>query len=138
LQLPASSSIHPVFHVSQLKKAVGPAVQVSQLPGEMVDIQVPEAILQRRLDSEGKSQVLVKWSAMPESLATWEDAIALRHNFPFAPAWGQAVSLPGGNVRMDAPKQGDKRARVPADVETRRGTRARKASVKVFGPDWRV
>jgi hypothetical protein len=64
LDLPASSSVHPVFHVSQLKKAVGSNIQVTPtIPSELTEFQVPEKILKRRLVSRGvKSviQVLVK------------------------------------------------------------------------------
>lgn len=99
LQLPSSSAIHPVFHVSQLKKMVGEAPVTSVLPDDSVQMQVPEKILQRRLRSRGLRtipQVLVKWSSLPASLATWEDQEALQQQFPFAPAWGQAGSQEEG------------------------------------------
>jgi hypothetical protein len=89
LDLPASSRIHPVIHVSQLKKMLGPQTEV------------PFRILQHRLVRKGSSsvsQVLVHWSGTSEMLATWEDAEALRQHFPMAPGWGQAVLQEGGIV----------------------------------------
>jgi hypothetical protein len=90
LDLPASSSIHPVFHVLQLKKAVGASVQVSQtLPPDLPQLQVPVKVLDRRLVTKGVHsvhQVLVKLSSSPESLATWEDCEALKQKFSDAPA----------------------------------------------------
>jgi hypothetical protein len=76
LKLPLTSSIHLVFHVSQLKKAVGSHTFV---------FQVPERVMQRKLVSCGLRtivQALIKWSSWPESLATWEDMEALRSRFP--------------------------------------------------------
>ena len=74
LQLPASSAVHPTFHVSQLKKAVLPGTDVSSLfPSDIELPRVPLAILQRRLPPEGASyeeQVLVQWSGWPKSMAT--------------------------------------------------------------------
>jgi hypothetical protein len=43
-------------------------------------------------------QVLIKWSSLPTDHATWQDYEVLKHRFPFAPAWGQAVSPEGGTV----------------------------------------
>lgn len=61
LDLPPTSSIHPVFHVSQLKKALLPSVSVAQLPNSLSDYQV---VLRRRLSSEGSPQILAKWSGL--------------------------------------------------------------------------
>lgn len=96
LELPSTSTIHPVFHVSQLKRIVPSDVTLAQLPNSLTGIQIPEAILQRRLGVDGRLQVLIKWSGMSSSLATWEDFVALQQSFPGAPAWGQAGFLPGG------------------------------------------
>lgn len=49
LLLPKTSSIHPVFHVSQIKLAVGFQTQVSkELPDTTNPFQYPVQILQRR------------------------------------------------------------------------------------------
>jgi hypothetical protein len=102
LELPEANKIHPVIHVSQLKKVLGPHIQVQHdIPNADPLMQIPFKVLQRRLVRKGAStvsQVLVQWSGSSESLATWEDSEALRQHFPAAPAWGQAVSQDGGIV----------------------------------------
>jgi hypothetical protein len=67
LRLPESCHIHPVFHVSLLKKALGPHVQVSPtLPSVSDSSQKPENVLQRRTirrPSGDVPQLLIKWSS---------------------------------------------------------------------------
>jgi hypothetical protein len=76
LDLPTSSNIHPVFHVSQLKRVVSPTnVVSSELPDDSVPYQVPQEILATRLAKKGDTevaQVLVRWSNMCKELATGE------------------------------------------------------------------
>lgn len=52
-----------------------------ELPGEAMELQVPEVILQKRIQQKevkAVPQVLVQWSNMPSELATWEDEEALK------------------------------------------------------------
>ena len=78
LDLPESSSVHPVFHVSLLKAAPSTKFPLSVDPPESEEgLQVPEAVLQRRLHSRrigAVVQLLIKWSGLASKLATWEDA----------------------------------------------------------------
>ena len=97
LELPQDSSIHPVFHISQLK-AFHPdyTPAYSTLP-TLTDLAaseaVPERILVRRLIKKGNTavpQVLLTWTGLPEHSTTWEDYHVVKKCFPSAPAWGQA------------------------------------------------
>ena len=102
LALPEASRVHPLFHVSQLKKFVAPKHQVLPcLPPDTSDLQIPMRVLQHRVkqvQNKTIAQVLVQWSGADESAATWEDLDSLKQSFPRAPAWGQAVSQGGGRV----------------------------------------
>jgi hypothetical protein len=159
LELPASSRIHPVFHVSQLKKAVVPSVPIAQLPQSLLGFQVPERVLQRRLNADGLSQILVQWSGMPTSLATWEDALLLHQRFPRAPTWGQAGPHRRGIVteRMEekvkeselnkaeeekelgtACDQAIGMASSQAEEEQKTEKRVRRPNVRLSGPEWRA
>jgi hypothetical protein len=131
LKLPASSSIHPVVHVSQLKLATGFKGTVSsELPSNYLEYCVPVMVMGSQMVSKGAdqvSQVLVQLSELPPELATWEDHDALRQLFPGTLAWGQAAFQEGGNVSI---------VTTPVTVGPRRSSRPRKANVKVSGPMW--
>jgi hypothetical protein len=139
LELPPSSSIHPIFLVSQLKPSVKSANLVSQsLPRVHVDVQVPVLVLARRSVSRGGhhvAQVKVRWSNCDEALDTWEDEVALRQQFPTAAAWGQPPSLGEGNVNIaneaHTEEQGTK-----TEAEGGKSCRARRPNSRVVGRDW--
>jgi hypothetical protein len=98
LELPASSKVHPVFHVSQLKSYTpdfGPAFQTLQLSPQLdlTDLE-PEAVLDRRLSNKGNTvvpQVLIQWKSLPAEMATWEDYNVVKTRFPEAVAWEQTT-----------------------------------------------
>jgi hypothetical protein len=140
LTLPASSHIHPVFLVSQLKKAVPSSVTVDQLPVSLAGFQIPELVLQRRLDSKGNTQALIKWSGLPPSLATWENLEVVQQAFPLSPAWGQAGLRRPGNVSKPVSAevtevlgQEDKTESVH---RLKRSDRIRRKNVRLSGPEW--
>jgi len=97
-----------------------------------VQFQVPEAVLQRRWTSSDHpvEQVLIKWSMMPATLATWEPYEQLRHQFPRAPAWGHAGSQQGGNVNTVLPSQSSEEPPVSRPI------RKKKPNPFVAGLDW--
>ncbi|WVZ49776.1 LOW QUALITY PROTEIN: hypothetical protein U9M48_001105 [Paspalum notatum var. saurae] len=83
--LPEGCSLHDIFHVSQLKKHLGPkAVPSADLP--LIDSKgtikvAPAALLNRRLiprNNEPVVQWLIQWLNLPPSEATWEDASFIR------------------------------------------------------------
>ncbi|PNX77561.1 transposon Tf2-1 polyprotein [Trifolium pratense] len=88
LKLPEGSRVHPVFHVSLLKKAVGKYHEEEELPElleEPIDVFEPEAVLAtRKLKQQGEviNQVLIQWRGKTAEEATWEDEIMMRSQFP--------------------------------------------------------
>ncbi|CAB4283401.1 unnamed protein product [Prunus armeniaca] len=80
LKLPPTSKLHLVFHVSCLKKHLGPAVSPSLSLPVITDEGILQdhylAILERRLVKKGNAactQVLVLWQHHTKEEATWED-----------------------------------------------------------------
>lgn len=103
LKLPDDSRIHPVVHVSLLKRAMGAEVPVNaDLPPTNAVLQaeqVPKRILdQKKISKHGveHQRVLVQWGELPASLSTWEDLAQLRQQFPTTPSWGQDDPQDGG------------------------------------------
>lgn len=133
LGLPVSSSIHPVFHVSQLKLAVAPHKVIPSLPHEFDWPRFPESVLQHREVLKGDNQVkqvLIKWSGWPKEMATWEDFISVKHQFPFVPAWGQAGFQGVGNVTSsNGPPSVKPMKRQPS-------ARLKKPSAIISGEEW--
>ncbi|PKI41782.1 hypothetical protein CRG98_037817 [Punica granatum] len=89
LRLPPTAQIHPVFHVSQLKKAIGTANCSTELP--MADNssgdqpKQPATVLEHKMVKRGNkaaAQVLVHWVNTSPTEATWEYADELRWRFP--------------------------------------------------------
>ncbi|KAL5729236.1 hypothetical protein ACHQM5_002212 [Ranunculus cassubicifolius] len=89
LQLPADSTIHPVLHVSQLKKYISPKCIPSQtlplmtLAGEPA--LTPHQIINSKLlpvNGELIPHLLVQWTAEQPLDATWETASTLATHFP--------------------------------------------------------
>ena len=87
LELPEEAKLHPVFHVSQLKKKLGEAAQVQhQVPSHYVEqILVPELMLERRMmNMKGKAvtEVMIKWKNLSVEEASWERYWELVKRFP--------------------------------------------------------
>ena len=83
------ATIHPVFHVSQLRKAIGATQLPQPLPSQLaLDMELhvePTAVLgigpvqmKRSTDQE----VLIKWKDLPEFEATWELSSVIQQQFP--------------------------------------------------------
>ena len=80
LELPDSSRVHPVFHVSCLKKVIGDKLPVQtilpELDGEGKIILEPEVVMEKRtrqLRNRSISEYLIKWKNLPTEDSTWED-----------------------------------------------------------------
>ncbi|MCI41512.1 hypothetical protein A2U01_0062745 [Trifolium medium] len=77
MDLPNSSRIHPVFHVSLLKPCYGqPTSQISPIPDPNMfppPFPILVAISDRRLSKLGKEEFLIEWEGLPSSEASWID-----------------------------------------------------------------
>ena len=106
LHLPVGSKVHPVFHVSQLKKVIGSAPVNPTLPSHIsADLEFigePEELLDVRQIRQGQqvtTEVLIKWQGLPSFEATWEDMQPLHQRFPSFHLEDK-VNLWGGGIVM--------------------------------------
>ncbi|TYK02330.1 Transposon Ty3-I Gag-Pol polyprotein [Cucumis melo var. makuwa] len=86
LELPESSSIHPVFHVSQLKKLKGEhQVEIAELP-YVTENHEWQAILEEICGYPKNKvagwDVLVKWKGLLRKETTWEDYDEIQQHYP--------------------------------------------------------
>ncbi|CAJ2667675.1 unnamed protein product [Trifolium pratense] len=103
LELPASSKIHPIFHVSLLKKAVGDYPVQGELPKELEisleeDI-YPEKILGSRITLQSGNAVhqsLIQWKNKSLEEVTWEDDAFIAGQFPDFSLEDKALFETGG------------------------------------------
>lgn len=89
LQFPDHVKIHPVFHVSQLKKHIGSkAIPSPNLPMVTAEGKVktgPATVLQVRQVPRHNMPVVqwyIQWENLPPEDATWEDADFIKYTFP--------------------------------------------------------
>ena len=88
LHLREGNNIHPVFHISQLKKHIGhravPLPHVPLVTPKGYVKTIPLAVLDRRVIQRNKTpvgQCVVQWESLAPDDATWEDASFLNKTF---------------------------------------------------------
>ncbi|RZB98082.1 Transposon Ty3-G Gag-Pol polyprotein isoform B [Glycine soja] len=113
LQLPSEARIHPVFHVSQLKRALGNHQAQEELPPDLehqAELYFPVQILKIRevqKQHEVERQVLIRWHGKSEEEATWENVDVIQTLFPEFNLEDKVHSLEGSIVRsQDRPVSG--------------------------------
>ena len=105
LQLPSEARIHPVFHVSQLKRALGNHQAQEELPPDLehqAELYFPVQILKIRevqKQHEVERQVLIRWHGKSEEEATWENVDVIQNLFPEFNLEDKVHSLEGSIVR---------------------------------------
>lgn len=96
LQLSDSAKIHPIFHGSLLKRAVG------NHPGMEMDVVTPtrpvHCLATRTVSTQGTQtkQWLIQWENGNAEEATWEDAYAIQTQFPDFRLEDKPAPLDGG------------------------------------------
>ncbi|PNX67717.1 hypothetical protein L195_g055774, partial [Trifolium pratense] len=88
LKLPTSSRVHPVFHVSLLKKAVRQYHESEELPDLMTGgqdevFELEDVLVVRNVQKQGEEmkQLLIYWKGKTLEDATWEDYVMLKSLF---------------------------------------------------------
>lgn len=83
LQLPSDSSVHPVFHVSQLKEAIGNQVTPTPLSTGLIQLELQvECLKGIRYRNNKDIEVLIGWRGLPAFEDSWESYVDMCTQFP--------------------------------------------------------
>ncbi|KAK9073457.1 hypothetical protein SSX86_007781 [Deinandra increscens subsp. villosa] len=87
LDLPAASRIHPVFHVSLLRKSftkdTPPSTELRDFGSDFTISYLPQDVLQQRVNSEGVKEFLIQWEHKPLEESTWETESYMTNEYPY-------------------------------------------------------
>jgi len=104
LLFPSSAHIHPIFHVSVLKKCEGPP-QPACLPESLIlnekscPLQ-PQSLLGNRMikkNAQWQEEVLIQWQGMTTEKATWEHFSDMQGQYPHFNLEDKVLFNGGGN-----------------------------------------
>lgn len=128
--------MHAVFHISQLKKAIGDYSAESQLPDglemEAEEGEEPEELLAARsVMKEGQlvRQWLVRWKGRAVEDTTWEDELLLKSQFPSLSLEDKAAVPDGGNDRISGLKTSERSKSAVWRTYVRKGKKENKQSI---------
>ncbi|GKA56327.1 transposon ty3-G gag-pol polyprotein, partial [Tanacetum coccineum] len=86
VEFPPGSLIYDVFHVSLLRKCVGPVTDPIPAAVDVPQTPQPECILDERVVQKRKyrpkTELLVKWVGCPREDATWETKWRFARSYP--------------------------------------------------------
>ena len=106
LELPPTTKIHLVFHVSCLKKVIGQNIPTQTVLLELDEegriILEPECILQtctKKLRNKTLTQYLIQWKTLLVEEATWEDEEFIQKNPHLVSIEDNASFKRGGMLR---------------------------------------
>ena len=106
MELPASSQVHPVFHVSCLNKVICDKLPFQTIFPELDEegkiILEPEVVMEtrtRQLQNRSISEYLIKWKNLTTEDSTWEDENFIQKHLELLKRRGQHFFEGEGNVR---------------------------------------
>jgi hypothetical protein len=106
LELPASSRVHLIFHVSCLKKVIGDKISVqTKLPeldeeGKIIlELEAITNTRNRQLRNSSISEYLNKWRKLPVEDSTWDDESFIQKHPELLKCCGQQLSEGEGHVK---------------------------------------
>ncbi|RVW39687.1 Transposon Tf2-8 polyprotein [Vitis vinifera] len=114
LELPSSTTIHLVFHVSQLKRALGSADLCQPLSPILVEdlewLVEPDQVLdihQSPNNNQLGIEVLIQWKGLPQFEASWESVDTIKEHFLTSTLRTRCLSLRGGEAKVFCQAIGD-------------------------------